>query len=357
MSLRPALMLVAWLLLYGLVLPVYGQQEDSGQATEGGDTGQNESGEEAAESPSVTMVHFGPDSAGGSLASLYPEQALELGQGKTAFTGLLKPEATAERHGGLIIVAPSGQSPDQGIAGAVRSQLPEAGWMTLAIAQPAEPVSEMPERVFEPGAVGADDEGGEDAGTEEDDQAGGGNEAATDEVSESSDDEADPREMTIQVAQGSGAPERGDDWQTRATDRLNAAVNGLRDEGVGVTVLVGIGDGADLVLRYARANGATFPPDQFGMAWVDARLRPPFNDGLAAELGEGYSVPILDLYDRARRSRRAEQRSAAARRGGFTAYTRSALPIPNGSAAREQRRIPARIRGWLSDDLKPQDEG
>ncbi len=357
MSRRPALMLVAWLLLPGLVVPVHGQQEEGGEAMASSDTAKSGSDGDAAEPPSITMVHFGPDSAGGSLAALHPEQALALGQGDMAFTGLLKRETTAERHGGLLIVAPSGQSPDQGIAGAVRSQLPDAGWMTLAIAQPAEPVAGLPERVFEPGQASAEDAGKEAGGTDGDPPDGEGDGAAgANGDGDAGDEAAGAPDMTIQVAQGSTTAERGDDWRTRATGRLEAAMNALRDEGAGVTVLVGIGDGADLVVRYARANGATFPPDQFGMVWVDARLRPPFNDGLAAELGEGYRVPILDLYDRDLRPRRAEQRAAAARRGGFAAYTQSALPIPDGASAREQRRIPARIRGWLSDDLKPAGE-
>lgn len=348
MSPRPASAFVLCLLLLGLALPVSGQQEDAEQTAAGDDAGQGDGEGDAMEPPSVTMVHYGPDSAGGSLASLYPDQAMELGQGEAAFTGLMKPAETAERHGGLLIIAPSGQSPDQGLAGAIRTQLPKAGWMTLSIAQPAEPVAELPERVLEPEPANEGDEGQQaDTGADGNAQAGddGG---AGDGEEETGEEAVDAPDMTIQVAQGSdGATGPGEDWQTRATDRLEAAVNALRDEGGDVTVLVGIGDGADLILRYARANGATFPQDGLAMVWLDARLRPPFNNGLGAELGEGYPVPVLDLYDRDHGGDRAEKRSAAARRGGFAAYTQSALPLPRGSGAREQRRVPARIRGWL----------
>ena len=334
-------------------VPAIGQQEDAGQAPEGEGNAAGDGDEQGVEPPSITMVHFGPDHAGGSLASLYPDQAIELGQGENAFTGLLKREATPERHGGVLVVAPSGQSPDQGVAGAVRTQLTDAGWLTLSIAQPSEPVPDMPERVLEPVPAGEVSEGDDGDGapqngndTEEDGGSGG----------DQAGEEADPPDITLRVAGDSATPERDDDWQQRATDRLAAAVEALRNEDVGPVALVGIGDGADLVLRYTSANGATFPPGQFGMVWINARLRPPFSDGLAAELGEDYGVPILDLYDRDLEPGRAEQRSAAARRGGFAAYTQSAVPIPGGGGAREQRRVSARIRGWLSDDLKSADE-
>ncbi|MFO7786906.1 MAG: DUF3530 family protein [Halospina sp.] len=347
--------LIVCLLSFGSVLPVSGQEDDPEQEANGqendGDDGDEEG--ESVEPPSMTLVHYGPDSAGGSLASIYPDQARELGEGDTAFTGLFKRESTSERHGGILVVAPSGQSPDQGLAGAIRSQLPEAGWMTLSIAQPGAPVPDVPERVFEPGQTSGngDDEGEEGAETDNGDQAEEENGADEGNGGDTS-DEPDPPELTIQLAQGSGDPERGDDWQTQATERLEAAVETLREEGAEVTVLVGIGDGADLILRYARANGATFPPDGFGMVWLDPRLRPPFRDGLADELGEEYEVPVLDLYDRSRSSERAEDRAAAARRAGFAAYTQSAIPMPRGSGTREQRRVPARIRGWLSNNLK-----
>lgn len=331
-------------------LPAIGQQEDAGQAPEGEDNAAGEDTQQGVEPPSITMVHYGPGDAGGSLASLYPDQALELGQGENVFTGLLKRETVSERHGGVLVVAPSGQSPDQGVAGAVRTQLTDAGWLTLSIAQPAEPVADLPERVLEPVQPGAGDEGNDGEET-----AQNGNDAEGDSGSgedQGGDEASKPPDMTIRVAQDSAAPTRDDEWQQRATDRLAAAVNVLRNENVGPIALVGVGDGADLVLRYVSANGATFPPGQFGMVWVDARLRPPFSDGLVAELGEGYSVPVLDLYDRDLQSERAEKRSAAARRGGFSGYTQSAIPIPRGGQAREQRRVSARIRGWLSDDLE-----
>lgn len=335
-------------------LPAIGQQKDAGQTPAGGKASGN-GDQDGAEPPSMTMIHFGPDDGGGSLASLYPDQALELGEGESAFTGLLKRETTSERHGGILIVAPSGQSPDQGVAGAVRTQLTDAGWLTLSIAQPAEPVADLPDRVLEPGQTSEGDEGsaGDGSGlngSSADADGGNGEDPAGAET-------ADPPDMTIQVAGNSAAPTRNDDWRQRATDRLGAAVKTLRNQNVGTIALVGVGDGADLVLRYASANGATFPPGRFAMVWVDARLRPPFNEGLAAELGEGYSVPILDLYDRDPGSRRAEQRAAAAQRGDFAAYTQSAIPIPGRRAAREQRRVPARIRGWLSDDLESSGPG
>lgn len=342
--------LILCLLSFGSVLPVSGQEDDPEQAANGqennGDNGDDEG--ESVEPPSMTLVHYGPDSAGGSLASIYPDQARELGQGDTAFTGLFKRESTSERHGGILVVAPSGQSPDQGMAGAVRNQLPKSGWMTLSIAQPGAPVAEVPERVFEPGQTNGngDDEGQEETEAGNGDQAGADDGADDDNGGETA-DEPEPPEMTIQVAQGSDDPERNDDWQTQATERLEAAVDALREEGAEVTVLVGIGDGADLVLRYARANGATFPQDGFGMVWLDPRLRPPFRNGLGDELGDEYQVPVLDLYDRSRRGEQAEDRAAAARRGGFADYTQSAIPLPRGSGAREQRRVPTRIRGWL----------
>lgn len=330
--------LAVFLLLVGTALPLSAQEEE--QDGNGEDSEQGSDNGDAGDPPSVTMVHYGPGSGGGSLDSLYPDQVRELGEGDSAFTGLLKRETTGERHGGILVVAPSGQSPDQGLAGAIRTQLPKAGWLTLSMAQPREPVAKLPERVFEPrGSDGNRDE--EDGGADEDGQ---GDDAEA----------SDSPDMTIEVAESSETPERREEWQERATDRLETAVDALRDEGAGVTVLVGIGDGADLILRYAQANGTAFSPDQFGVVLVEPRLRPPFSDELGRELGENYPVPVLDLYDRGMdRNRRAETRSAEARRAGFDAYTQSAIPIPRGGAAREQRRVPARIRGWLSGNLKP----
>lgn len=351
MSLRFASSFALCLLLVAMVLPVSAQQQETEQEAdaEGEEADQGTGGEEEPEPPSVRLVHFGPDNAAGSLASLYPDQALELGRDEGAFTGLLKREATPERHGGVLIVAPSGQSPDQGVAGAIRSQLPKAGWMTLSVAQPSEPVPGIPDRVFEAEPAGGGDGEQDDAGTDGGEQAQEGDGEGS---AEAGGDAPDPPDITIEVASGAATPEREDDWQQRATDRLATAVNALRNENVGTIVFVGVGDGADLVLRYASANGATLPPDQFGMVWVNARLRPPFSDGLVAALGEDYRVPVLDLYDRNVHPERAERRSAAARRGGFAAYTQSAIPIPRGGAAREQRRVPARIRGWLSGNLQ-----
>lgn len=363
--LRSAPPIAVGLVLFCLVLPAVAQQEQEQEQKQGdaqSDSGKGEqasngqSGKTEAESPSVTMVHYGPDRAGGSLPSRYPDQAREIGKKGAAFTGLLKRESTAKRHGGVVVVAASGQSADQGLTGAVRRRLPDAGWLTLSLAQPAEPVADMPERVLAPGDISGDQAGSGETGTGEGEQApesgsadGGNGDADADAAG---DGDGSP-DMTIQVAKDGDPPGRGQDWQTRALDRLEAAVQVLRDEGVGVTVLVGIGDGADLVLRYARANGATLGPEQFGMVWVAPRLRPPFRNDLGAELGKGYALPVLDLYDRRMGpNRRAENRAAAARRAGFETYTQSALPIPLGEAGRDHRRVPARIRGWLGNHLK-----
>ncbi|XOZ32934.1 DUF3530 family protein [Halomonadaceae bacterium KBTZ08] len=352
------------LVLLCLALPAVAQQEqeqeqeqEQGEAEPGSGEGEQASNgktEKEAEAPSVTMVHFGPNRAGGALASRYPDQAREIGQEGATFTGLLKRETTAKRHGGVVVVAASGQSADQGLTGAVRRQLPEAGWLTLSLGQPAEPVADMPERVLEPGESGGGQAEPDGAGDDNGEQApeNGGGDGGNDDT-EAGGEEGDSPDMTIQVAEDGGTPERGEDWQSRALGRLEAAVQVLRDEGVGVIVLVGIGDGADLALRYARANAAALAPGQFGMVWVAPRLRAPFSSDLGTELGQGYPIPILDLYDRRLGSdSRAGNRAAAARRAGFETYTQSALPIPLGEAARDHRRIPARIRGWLGNHLK-----
>ena len=315
--------------------------QDDGKAEQ-----QTNADSESEDPVRMSIVHKGPGRTRDDLAALFPDEARELTADGETFVGLFRAQTTAEQEGGAVIIADTGQSPAHGPAAGLRRALPESGWSTLSIGLPSDVVEPLPERVF-----GTRSESASDSGAE-------GNEAKPD-ASSADDDGAesnadDEPSMTIEVTQGqrSDEPAAGrESWRKAAVGRVGAAVTVLRDQGIQNIVLIGVGAGADMALRYAEANAATFPPGGLGLVWLDARFRDPYDQALDEVLGEDYAVPVLDLYDRERSGGRAPARQSAAKRGGFENYTQSALPMPRLSREAAERRLGSWVAGWLNDNM------
>ena len=317
-----------------------------GMAQEDGKEGQETNSKaEPEDGIRMSIVHQGPGQARGGLAALFPDQVRELEVDGDTFPGLFMAQETPEQQGGAVIIADTGQSPAHGLAAGLRQALPESGWSTLSIGMPSDMIEPLPDRVFGTRSEGA---GGS---PEPDGQGQDGNQDAD---GETGGDGGDARSMTIEVTQGQRGEEAGagrKSWRDAAVARVGAAVRLMRDQGIQNIVLIGMGEGAGMALRYAQANAATFPPGGLGLVWLDARFREPYDQALDQVLGDGYAVPILDLYDRERSGERAPARQAAAERGGFENYTQSALPMPRQSRDAAKRRLGSWVAGWLNDNM------
>ena len=293
----------------------------------------------------MSIVHKGPGRSGDGLAALFPDQVRELEAEDKSFSALFLAHETPEQKGGAVIIPDTGQSPAYGLSAGLRRALPESGWSTLAIGLPPSMVEPLPERVF-----GTRSDEAEDSPESQTD----GQEADDGSQSEENGNGDEARSMTIEVTQGQREGAIGDEresWQEAEMARLGAAVQTMRNQGIQNIVLVGMGEGADLALRYVEANAATFRPGGIGLVWLDARFRPPYEQPLDEVLGDGYAVPVLDLYDRDRSGKRSPDRQAAAQRGGFENYTQSALPMPRQSRDAANRRLGAWVAGWLNENM------
>lgn len=333
------------ILLLCALVPLAQAQEDSEE--------EQEAASDEASEPEfhMSIVHAGPGQAADGLKAIFPDQAREIDAGDDSFTGLFLPQETPGQQGGAVIIPDTGRSPAHGLAAGLRRALPESGWSTLAISLPESMVDPLPERVFKTRSEAAEASGDGANGDDGDEAQDDGDQEQDPDRAQ---DDGDERSMTIEVTQGGSEEATGDrreSWQEAGMARVGAAVQVLRNQGVENIVLIGIGDGADLALRYTQANAAMFPPGGIGLVWLDARFRPPFDQSLDEVLGEGYAIPVLDLYDRDRTGRLAPQRQKAARRGGFEGYSQSALPMPHQSRRAAEKRAGSWVGGWLNQNM------
>lgn len=327
-----------------------------GLAQEDGEEAEEAASEESAERGfRMTIVQVGPGHADDGLKAVFPDQAREIEAGEESFTGLFLPQETPSQQGGAVIIPDTGRSPAHGLSAGLRRALPESGWSTLAISLPESMVDPLPERVF-----GTRSETAEASGDSENDgdgdEAQGNDDADGDQEpgADTAQGDDDASSMTIEVTQGQSGEAAGDrreSWQEAGMARVGAAVQMMRNQGVENIVLIGVGDGADLALRYTQANAAMFPPGGIGLVWLDARFRAPFDKSLDEVLGEDYAIPVLDIYDRGRTGDLASQRQKAARRGGFERYTQSALPMPQQSRRAAEKRVGSWVAGWLNQNM------
>ena len=301
----------------------------------------------------MTIVHHGSGNREKGFRALFPNQVRELESDDARFTGLFLPQQTSQQQGGAVIIPDEGRSPAQGVPSGLRRALPEYGWSTVAISLAESDPEPVPERIFGTRSELADQ--GNKGGADADNQDGDSNGA--DSVDAQGTDKADKAtgepSMAIEVSQGAdgSAAKAQQSWRQSSMARIEAAVALLRSSGIQNIALIGVGAGADLALRYADANAARFPSGGLGTVWLDARFREPYNKPLDEVLGDAYEVPILDLYQRGRDDKAARSRRTAAERGGFKAYSQSALPIPRHRRETARSRLGAWVGGWLKETM------
>ena len=350
---------VLWLglVLSGLVsLSAQAQEDDNGEGPE-------EEGAAAQEvrEPRVVMISHGPGRLEERLETRFPDQSVTLEADGEPFTALRKERTVAARQGGAVIIADVGGSPARGWPNGIRHALADAGWMSLSIGLPGAALKGVPERIFEPRQPLPEDveevpveeepaevqEAGGDGNGDNGGQGNGDEAAAEDQAAAAMERE---QAMTINVPDELDGDER-DEWQERALARVAAAVDALREEGLQNIVLIGVGAGADIGLRYMQDNQAMFPPGGMGMVWIGPRLSPPYNEALDQSLGEGMAIPILDLYDRRSQGGPARDRLESARRGNFENYAQSGMPLRRHTSKASERRVGSRVRGWLENNM------
>ena len=300
--------------------------------------------------PEIELVRRGSDYQGQMLAARFPDEARWLTANGTEFLTLEKPETVPGRQGAAVILADVGQSPAAGLAAGLREHLPAGGWRTLTFSAPEPLIDPLPARVFPPRRATREDDGegppDVDADADDDNEEN----AATD-----ADEPGDPveeRGLTIDVLDDDVTDEgRVEDYQTRSLARVEAAIAHLRQQGFENIALIGIGDGADIMTRYAEQNHLQFQPGGLGLVWVAPRFREPLDRDLDGFLGPNWAIPILDLADtRARHGNDARRRDAA-RRGRLAHYAQQRVPLSRAMAPGSHRRVAFRVRGWLTQNM------
>ena len=317
-------------------------------------------------------------------ASINPKEVLWLNgrQGDvTSVLALYLPANRAQAQGAVLLLHDEGQHPDwPGVVKTLRESLPDAGWHTLSLALSYPQAPSPPKRVLltrsdaqfpyvekemseagvsSPGDSGAMGATAEDVTQEPADN----NEKADSQGNELSPEElAQTNQATTALEQGTGAEQNVDvnaqdnnaaakaAPEVRITNNQRISFGLAQLEGFGLQnrVVLGVGRGAEVLVRFLIANPDLAQSLQ-GFVFIDAE----FDQSLLVELKEAapgfLEQKVLDLYDSTREdlSSALASRLAFSKRNGMKRYRQDGLAggslLANDSSSQYQNRI----RGWL----------
>ncbi len=177
-----------------------------------------------------------------------------------SFLGLYLPASDSDPAGAALLLPHDRTSPDwPGAVHSLRLGLPEQGWQTLAIAVPAEPEPEIPER--------------------------GGNGETTAETA------AEPAAET--AAEGAADSSEQQGYAEQLFERIEAGLRQLESRGASRFMLIGVGSGGYWAARYLSQAGDQRP---FNLTLIDARPPTMAAEPTLSKLIAELKTPTLDLY-------------------------------------------------------------
>ncbi len=256
-----------------------------------------------------------------ALARANPDRVVWLDAGDSGrVLGLLEPERSASPKGAVVLLNNEGLSADAGVIGALRAPLAEAGWAALSMGLPmpdyalqkawqmeAEPLPVTPTET--PAPV---------------DAAAKTNDSVMIDVIEKD-------LKTLEQA-----------YRKQQHERLQAAIGELVRRGYSPVMLLGLGLGADVIVREVAANR----PAVSALIW----LTPTFQAGRAQSLPDlmkAVNLPVLELFSQREQSKEAGQRQALMSRAGHQQYRQQPVAMERPPVRRDAAQIAARITAWL----------
>ncbi len=296
-----------------------------------------------------------------------------------AVMALYLPANKAEAEGAMLMLHDVGQHPDwPGVIGELRKSMPDAGWHTLSLALSFEDISIVPERVLLPrtdekfpypeepeetsessameqadaGEVAVEEpESGEKELSEEELQA-------TNEATASIEQEIQPIEAAVAEKIDINATESPNPGKaSRASggigniQRINLGLTQLQGFGLENRVMLGVGRGAEEMVRFLIAN-PDYAQSLQGFVWVDAE----FDQDLLVELKEAapgfLEQKVLDVYDSSRDDLKdaVGSRLDFAHRNGMAGYRQDGLAGSTLLIGSGTRQLQNRIRSWLKKE-------
>lgn len=283
--------------------------------------------------PEQRFAVFNAD-ADSLLVQAYPDEAVKLKAGATEFVALDRPAQRGQPRGGVLLIADYGVSPDAGLVGALRRELSNAGWRTLAIGLPApDPVPQAPRAAV---AAPATAENIQDKGEPKATAAAKNPPAST---------------VTIDLATGANAPNPASgQGPTDAQARISAAIAHMQGADASQLAVVAFGHAAEVMLCQALSDDSLRTRQEMGWILIDPRL-----DKAAGQLdkvfAKGFTAPLLEMVNSTDREA-ARGRFATAQRLGVAQYRQDFVAHGDLTDVNSADRIGARIKGWLKSHFK-----
>ncbi len=281
-----------------------------------------------------------------------------------SFLAIYEADYTGSPQGAVLILHAEGRHPAWHSAlEAIRRELPQHGWATLAAALPSPAVPAVPARPAPPPPAPA--QAAESAPAPESDQASPPDPADTGETAQPGESEEVFNDATGAIGDGSAAPAAAAEpaaappkpVEQRVNARLNSALQFLQQRGMLNLVILGHGVGAARAAEFYRAFHASAAGGRQGGAisplraliFINARNRIPMTEvDLPLSLTDP-ALPVLDLYYRTdlRDQREAERRRQQARRQRLENFVQLRMPRQISELDADKNPLLRRVRGFL----------
>lgn len=285
---------------------------------------------------------------------------------------------TAQPHGAVLLLHDIDQHADwPGLVHHLRTQLPDAGWHTLALNLPLHSKTSSAKRTLPPkqfeqilmtpalaqrlnpsSVVGA--EGGEDAAASEAEETA--QEPSAPDAGDPSADDSNAAESSepeqgidINLAKANEAEAALSDepalpplpYADKALVHIKGGMDALVEQGFRNIAIVAVGHSAHLALAYLKPDAATYEDKGLALVLVAPHFSAPFDEDIAEALGEEFKAPVLDLVDSSvpKQVTEARSRKNMARRAQTENYTQVLFPALFSDT--KQKSVLRRIDAWL----------
>jgi hypothetical protein len=279
--------------------------------------------------------------------------------GSIQVLALQRPSQKPQQHGAVLLVPGIGEHADwPQVIRPLRSNLPEAGWYTLALSLPGASIDKVPERAL---PVKKFDElelspALAEALNNKTSKNKDGDEDSSDDEAEKSEQVADKDDA---VTEDSADPDKPVDidladkekqlklipYQDKALAHVNAGMSYLQQQGYQNIVLLAYRASANIAFEYLKQKQGTFRDKGFALVLVDPLFDEPLQLDLAEHLGQNFQAPVLEMVNSVEDESSIKARLASARVAGATNYMQVdyAFNLSEGP----QKNLVRRIRYWL----------
>lgn len=275
-------------------------------------------------------------------------------EGKT-FLSLWQPDQTGNPFGALLILHGNGQSLDDPYEiSAIRNNLAQHGWATLAIHLPATAKKAIPPRPDPVMPKSTNPEGNAQMKEGEEEQAETGMESST----------SKKEDTSKKAMETSSSPMEKEDPEKIVKARMDAAVTFLKEQGQYNIVIIGHGISANRAMRYIdilsggrklRTQKKRKIKRPFRAAvLVAARNQTAISTKRIDDYFNDPGLPVLDITYGEHYMDQTEirQRAKTARAAGIRDYFQIKMLRPTGVEEDYENRLTRRIRGFLNTHAK-----